>query len=186
MEIALLCLANYFILTHLKMNSSTYSLASTIKLNNGLHMPRIHLGVYLTSGKETESAVNHALDAGYRGFDSAEWYANEREVGRAIGNFLSKHEDVRRSDIWFTTKLKSNSSYDATRKAIRESLRKSGLDHIDLFLLHSPYGGKAKRLECWRAVEDAIDDGEVKAGGVSNFGIKHVCSSFFQKTPSAK
>ena len=49
-----------------------------------------------------------------------------------------------------------------------------GLGYIDLYLLHSPYGGEAKRLECWRAVEDAIAEGEVKSGGVSNFGIKHV------------
>jgi diketogulonate reductase-like aldo/keto reductase len=64
--------------------ASTYSLSSTIKLNNGIQMPRIHLGVYMTSGRETESMVTHALEAGYRGFDSAEWYANEREVGSSI------------------------------------------------------------------------------------------------------
>ena len=53
-------------------------------------------------------------------------------------------------------------------------MKQSGLGYIDLFLLHSPYGGKAKRLECWRAIEDAIDDGEIKTGGISNFGVKHV------------
>ena len=57
-----------------------YSLSSTIKLNNGIHMPRIHLGVYMTSGRETSSAVQAALEVGYRAVDSAEWYANEREV----------------------------------------------------------------------------------------------------------
>jgi hypothetical protein len=62
---------------------------STIKLNNGISMPRIHLGVYMTSGNETSKAVTHALEAGYRGFDSAEWYANEREVGSAITSYLS-------------------------------------------------------------------------------------------------
>ena len=157
-----------------KMSSPSYSLASTINLNNGVAMPRIHLGVYMTSGKETESAVLHALNAGYRGFDSAEWYANEREVGRAITKFLSTNKRLKGEDLWFTTKLKTNSSYDATRKAVKESIRKSGLDKIDLYLLHSPYGGKTKRLECWRAVEDAIEDGEIVAGGVSNFGVRHV------------
>jgi diketogulonate reductase-like aldo/keto reductase len=155
------------------MTSPSYSLASTITLNNGIQMPRIHLGVYLTSGRETSTAVTYALEAGYRGIDSAEWYANEREVGSAVLKYVSSRS-VKREDIWFTTKLKTNSSYDATRKAIKESIRKSGLGYLDLYLLHSPYGGKKRRLECWRAVEDAIEEGEVRAGGVSNFGVKHV------------
>ncbi|PMD29224.1 Aldo/keto reductase [Hyaloscypha variabilis F] len=169
------------------MNSKeTYSLASTIKLNNGISMPRIHLGVYMTSGNETSKAVTHALEAGYRGFDSAEWYANEREVGSAITSYLSSsaNKDIRlrREDIWFTTKLKTNSSYDATRKAIKRSLQRSGLEYLDLYLLHSPYGGREKRRECWRAVEDAIEEGVVRCGGVSNFGVRHV--SFPQYSPS--
>jgi diketogulonate reductase-like aldo/keto reductase len=154
----------------------TYSLASTIKLNNGLEMPRIHLGVYMTSGRETSAAVTHALEAGYRGFDSAEWYANEKEVGTAISNFLSANEGrLGREDVWFTTKLKTNSTYSATKKRIQESIKKSGLGYLDLYLLHSPYGGREKRLESWRAVEDAIAEGKVRAGGVSNFGVRHVC-----------
>lgn len=159
-------------------SSANYSLASTIKLNNGIQMPRIHLGVYMTSGRETSTAVTHALEAGYRGIDSAEWYANEKEAGSAILKYISSPPSgqmkLERSDIWFTTKLKTNSSYDATRKAIKESVRKCGLGYLDLYLLHSPYGGKSRRLECWRAVEDAIEEGEVRAGGVSNFGVKHV------------
>lgn len=159
-------------------SSSNYSLASTIKLNNGLEMPRIHLGVYMTSGSETSRAVTHALSAGYRAFDSAEWYANEREVGSAINSYLSSSANdgigLQRQEVWFTTKLKTNSSYDATTKAIKRSLERSKLAYLDLYLLHSPYGGKEKRLECWRAVEDAIEEGVVRAGGVSNFGVRHV------------
>jgi diketogulonate reductase-like aldo/keto reductase len=142
-------------------------------------MPQIHLGVYMTSGRECESAVSNALEAGYLAIDSAEWYANEKEVGRAIKKYLDANKGTKREDLWFTTKLKSNVGYDATRKAVKDSLKKSGLDYIDLYLLHSPYGGKQKRLECWKAVEDAILEGEVKAGGVSNFGVKHVgCLGF--------
>ena len=140
-------------------------------------MPRIHLGVYMTSGRETETAVLWALEAGYRAIDSAEWYDNEREVGSAITKYLQANSDVKREDIWFTTKLKSNTSYDATRRSIKESIRKSGLGYLDLYLLHSPYGGRSKRLECWRAVEDAIADAEILAGGVSNYGVKHVWNS---------
>lgn len=152
------------------------SLSKRVTLNNGIRMPQIHLGVYMTSGRETESAVSNALEAGYLAVDSAEWYANEKEVGRAIKKYLDSNKDngVKREDLWFTTKLKSNVGYEATRKAVKDSLKKSGLDYIDLYLLHSPYGGKKKRLECWKAVEDAISDGEVKAGGVSNYGVKHV------------
>ncbi|KAF7944378.1 hypothetical protein EAE96_010775 [Botrytis aclada] len=153
---------------------SPSSLSKTIALNNGVQMPRIHLGVYMTSGRETETAVSTALAAGYLAFDSAEWYANEAQVGSAMNKYLNANKNVKREDLWFTTKLKTNTSYDATRRAVKDSLKRSGLDYIDLYLLHSPYGGKKRRLECWRAVEDAIADGEVRAGGVSNYGVKHL------------
>jgi diketogulonate reductase-like aldo/keto reductase len=104
-------------------------------------------------------------------------YHNEAEVGSAIKAFLSSEanlSNLKRQDLHYTTKLATNSSYEAARRSIKASLQRCGLDYIDLFLLHSPYGGKQARLESWRAVEDAIEAGEVKIGGVSNFGIKHV------------
>ncbi|KAL8869476.1 MAG: hypothetical protein Q9174_004247 [Haloplaca sp. 1 TL-2023] len=113
----------------------------------------------------------------YRAFDSAQMYRNEKEVGSAILKYLSSTGNasgLKREDIHYTTKLASNSSYDAARKSIKQSVKQCGLGYIDLFLLHSPYGGKAARLASWKAVEDAIADGEVKTGGVSNFGIKHL------------
>lgn len=131
----------------------------------------------MTSGRETTNAVTEALQAGYVAIDSAEWYANEFEVGSSILKFLASKANtagLKRENIWFTTKLKTNSGYDATRKAIRRSIKESGLDYLDLYLLHSPYGGRAKRLECWKAVEDAIEEGKIRAGGVSNYGVKHV------------
>jgi len=154
--------------------AQTFSLATRIKLNNGVFMPQIHLGVYLASQQEARKAVQWALEAGYRGFDSAQMYRNEREVGEAIKGFLSTNTSLTRDDIWYTTKLASNGTYEATRKSIKQSLRACGLGRIDLFLLHSPYGGKKARLDSWRAVEDAIDDGEIRSGGVSNFGVKHL------------
>ncbi|KAF2027857.1 Aldo/keto reductase [Setomelanomma holmii] len=140
-------------------------------------MPTIHLGVYLTSGKETYQAVRWALEAGYRGVDSAEMYRNEKEAGKAVQDYLSSKantQSLEREDIHFTSKLASNGSYDAARKAIKRSVKECGLGYIDLFLLHSPYGGKKARLDSWRAVEDAIQDGEVRIGGVSNYGVKHL------------
>ena len=109
--------------------------------------------------------------------DSAQMYRNESECGRAIKSFLTSSASpsgLKREDIHFTTKLASNSSYERARKSITQSVKECGLGYVDLFLLHSPYGGKQARLDSWKAVEDAIDAGEVKSGGVSNYGVKHV------------
>ena len=153
------------------------ALSARVKLANGFLMPQIHLGLYMVTGSETGEAVKHALEVGYRGFDSAQMYHNEKDTGKAINEFLSSPRNqaqLSREDVWYTTKLASNTSYSQARKSIKQSVRESGLGYVDLFLLHSPYGGKTARLECWKAVEDAIDEGEVKCGGVSNFGVKHV------------
>jgi len=112
-------------------------------------------------------------------------YHNEKESGTAISDFLSSEANTHsltREDMHFTSKLASNSAYDTARKAIKRSVKECGLDYIDLFLLHSPYGGKKARLDSWRAVEDAINDGEVKIGGVSNYGVKHVSRPWLRST----
>jgi diketogulonate reductase-like aldo/keto reductase len=130
------------------------------------------------SGREATSAVKWALQAGYRGIDSAQMYRNERDCGQAILSFLNDKATntagLTREDIFFTSKLASNTNYETARHSIKQSVLASGLGYIDLFLLHSPYGGKSARLSSWRAVEDAIQDGEIKIGGVSNFGVKHL------------
>jgi diketogulonate reductase-like aldo/keto reductase len=103
-------------------------------------------------------------------------YHNEKESGKAVADYLSSEansQGLKREDLHFTSKLASNGSYDAARKAIKQSVKECGLGYIDLFLLHSPYGGKKARLDSWKAVEDAIEVGEVKIGGVSNYGVKH-------------
>lgn len=104
-------------------------------------------------------------------------YHNERQCGQAVKSYLAS-SGLKREDVWFTTKLASNSDYETVRKSIKQSIRASGLDYVDLFLLHSPYGGKKARLESWRAVEDAIQDKEIRTGGVSNYGVKHVRSPY--------
>lgn len=133
----------------------------------------------MVSGSEATASIRCALAAGYRGFDSAQWYYNEKEAGRAIRVFLDNPEAntqrLTRNDIFFTTKLKDNStSFEAVQRSIRKSLVTCGLGYIDLLLLHSPYGGREARLASWKAIEDAIDKGIVKSGGVSNFGVRHV------------
>ncbi|KIW22657.1 hypothetical protein, variant [Cladophialophora immunda] len=160
------------------MAPNSFSLSTRLPLPNGLSIPQIHLGVYLMSNREASQAVKWALEAGYRGVDSAQMYRNERACGQAILSFLndksSNTAGLTREDIFFTSKLATNTNYDAARRSIRQSVEASGLGYIDLFLLHSPYGGKTARLSSWRAVEDAIQDGEIKLGGVSNFGTKHL------------
>lgn len=160
------------------MAPNSFSLSTRISLANGLSIPHIHLGVYLMSGKEASSAVKYALTAGYRAVDSAQMYRNEKDCGQAILSWLKDKNlnstGLEREDIFFTSKLASNGSYDTTRKSIKQSVSASGLGYLDLFLLHSPYGGKQARLSSWRAVSDAIDEGEIKIGGVSNFGVKHL------------
>jgi diketogulonate reductase-like aldo/keto reductase len=160
------------------MAPNNFSLSTRLSLSNGLSIPHIHLGVYLMSGREASSAVMWALKAGYRAVDSAQMYRNERDCGQAILSFLNDKSlntsGLTREDIFFTSKLASNTSYEAARKSISKSVKTSGLGYIDLFLLHSPYGGRQARLSSWRAVEDAIKDGEIKIGGVSNFGVKHL------------
>ncbi|KAK0652584.1 NADP-dependent oxidoreductase domain-containing protein [Cercophora newfieldiana] len=147
-------------------------------LPNGETIPQIHLGLYQMSPSTTHRAVTSALTTGYRAFDSAQWYHNESATGTAITSFLSSHSHpavVSRPTIFYTSKLRSNStSYPSVRESITRSVDACGLGYIDLFLLHSPYGGKEARLTSWRAVEDAILAGEVKSGGVSNYGVKHI------------
>ncbi|CCF35103.1 aldo/keto reductase, partial [Colletotrichum higginsianum] len=147
-------------------------------LANGKTIPQIQLGLYMMSGREVTKSVPWALAAGYRGFDCAQMYHNEREAGKAIRDFLASGENAQgltREDLFYTTKLASSSaSYDAVRRSIKQSVDVSGLGYVDLFLLHSPYGGKEARLTSWRAVEDAIDAGEVCMGGVSNYGVAHI------------
>lgn len=141
-------------------------------------IPQIQLGLYMMSGAEAKKSVHWALLSGYRGFDSAQMYHNEREAGRAINDFLSGSENtlgLKREDIFYTTKLATNgTSYDSVRRSIKQSVAISGLGYVDLFLLHSPYGGREARLTSWRALEDAVQDGEVRMAGVSNYGVRHV------------
>lgn len=135
------------------------------------------------AGRSTPCRTRRAIDKRARNrVDSAQMYHNEKETGKAVLDFLASNantESLSREDIHFTSKLASNSAYDAARRAIKQSVKQCGLGYIDLFLLHSPYGGKKARLESWRAVEDAIDDGEVKIGGVSNYGVKHASFPLF-------
>ncbi|UNI22831.1 hypothetical protein JDV02_008684 [Purpureocillium takamizusanense] len=150
-----------------------------LTLSNGITIPQIQLGLYMMPRGEVTQPIRWALLEGYRGFDSAQAYHNEREAGEAISTFLSNPDDnkegLRREDLFFTTKLAScSTSYDQVRRSVKASVDACGLGYVDLFLLHSPYGGREARLTSWNALEDAVDDGEVRMIGVSNFGVAHI------------
>ncbi|KAF7543082.1 hypothetical protein G7Z17_g11032 [Cylindrodendrum hubeiense] len=153
-------------------------LASRMTLANGLTIPQVQLGLYMMSGKEGTHSIKEALSLGYRGFDCAQMYHNEKEAGQAIRDYLASADNtqgLKREDIFYTSKLSSNkTSYEAVRRSIKGSVAASGLEYIDLFLLHSPYGGKEARLTSWKALEDAVEEGEIKMAGVSNYGVAHI------------
>ncbi|GEN94486.1 aldo/keto reductase [Pediococcus ethanolidurans] len=135
----------------------------TIKLNNGVEMPQLGFGVFQVPDlSQAEEAVTNALQAGYRLIDTATAYQNEEAVGRAI-----KKSGVKREDIFVTSKLwVSDFTYDRAKKGIDASLQKLGLDYMDLYLLHQPYGDV---MGAWRALQEAYKAGKIRAIGVSNF-----------------
>jgi len=133
-----------------------------VKLNNGVKMPIINFGVYQIPKEETKRCVLDALDAGYRGIDTAQSYFNEKEVGDAI-----KESNIPRKELFITTKVWiDNYGYDKCKKSVLESMKKLQVDYIDLVLLHQPFGDY---YEAYRALEDLYKEGKIKAIGVSNF-----------------
>ncbi|AOG33344.1 2,5-diketo-D-gluconic acid reductase [Lactiplantibacillus plantarum subsp. plantarum] len=135
----------------------------TVKLNNGIEMPQLGFGVFqVTDLEQCEQAVVDAINSGYRLIDTAAAYQNEAAVGRAI-----KRSGVDRKDLFITSKLwVSDANYERAQKGIDQSLSNLGLDYLDLYLLHQPYGDV---VGAWRALEEAYKAGKIRAIGVSNF-----------------
>ena len=140
-------------------------------LNNGLKMPVLGFGVYQVPDPAVcERAVGEAISAGYRLIDTAAAYMNEDAVGRAV-----KKSGVKREDLFITTKLwVQDASYEKAQDAIETSLKKLGLDYIDLYLIHQPMGDY---YGAYRAMEEAYRAGKLKAIGVSNF-YPHILTDF--------
>ena len=134
-----------------------------VKLNNGVEMPVLGFGVYQISDPEVcERAVGDALKIGYRSIDTAAAYGNEEAVGRA-----GRRSGIPREELFITTKLWiSDAGYEPARKAFEESMSKLGLDYLDLYLIHQPYGDV---YGSWRAMEELYREGRIRAIGVSNF-----------------
>ena len=143
----------------------------TLKLNNGIEMPALGLGVFQTPPDETREAVRAALDAGYRHIDTAAAYGNERQVGEAV-----QASGLERSDVFLETKIWiSDYGYDETLHGFEKSARKLGVEQIDLLILHQALPSAFDRtLEAYRALEELLADGKVRAIGVSNFMVEHL------------
>lgn len=145
------------------------TLESKVRLNNGVEMPVLGLGVWqIPSGRATQQAVRWALDSGYRLIDTAKLYGNERDVGVAV-----RESGLPREEIFVTTKLwNSDHGYDSALRAFDESLRRLGLDYVDLYLVHWPV--PRARDDTWKAMERIFKEGRARAVGVSNYTIRHL------------
>lgn len=145
------------------------SLASTVTLNNGVEIPQLGLGVFRSgAGEGTRNAVRWALEAGYRHIDTAAAYGNEGDVGDVV-----RESGIARDELFITTKLwRDDFGYDGALSAFDGSLRRLGLEYVDLYLLHWPEAGK--RLQAWRALETIAASGRCRAIGVSNFTERHL------------
>ncbi|KRK65150.1 2,5-diketo-D-gluconate reductase [Companilactobacillus tucceti DSM 20183] len=135
----------------------------TVKLNNGIKMPQLGFGFFqVTDLEQCEQAVVDAIASGYRLIDTAAAYQNESAVGRAI-----KRSGVDRKELFITSKLwVSDANYERAKKGIETSLNNLGVDYLDLYLLHQPYGDVSG---AWHALEEAYKAGKIRAIGVSNF-----------------
>ncbi|MBY0086408.1 aldo/keto reductase [Brevibacillus sp. M2.1A] len=149
------------------------NLQDTTTLYNGVKMPWLGLGVFkVEEGQELEQAVKTAIKHGYRSIDTAAIYNNEEGVGRGIRAGLQE-AGITREDLFVTSKVwNADLGYESTLQAYETSLKKLGLEYLDLYLIHWPVEGKFK--EAWRALEALYKKGLVKAIGVSNFHVHHL------------
>lgn len=176
------------------MNASSDFQRKTFSLNHGGgHMPAIGFGTLIPDPAVTRSATREALKAGYRHFDCAERYRNEREVGEALKAGLAA-EGLEREDIFVTSKLwNSNHRPERIGPAFDGTLDRLGLDHLDLYLMHTPFAFQAgdeqdprdangnviydkgvTLLDTWRAMEDLVDQRRCRAIGLSDITLEQL------------
>ncbi|NSM93883.1 aldo/keto reductase [Enterococcus faecalis] len=138
----------------------------TITLNNGVEMPQLGFGVYQIPLEETAEAVYQAIKAGYRLIDTASIYGNEKETGEGIKRAINE-DLVTRDELFITSKLFIlQASEDKAKETIEHSLKVMGLDYLDLYLIHQPYGDI---YGAWRSMVATQKVGKLRAIGISNF-----------------
>lgn len=142
----------------------------TVALNDGRSMPLVGLGVMMIADDDTPRAMREAADLGYRLFDTAPVYRNEKGVGRGV-----KECGLQREDIFVTTKLwNERQGYDEALRAFDKSQTALGLDYLDLYLIHWPVPHKDLYVDSWKALIRLRDEGRVRSIGVSNFMAEHL------------
>ena len=142
-----------------------------VRLNNGVMMPAIGFGVYQIPVNDTERVVSEALETGYRLIDTAASYFNEEQVGNAI-----RHSGLKREEVFVTTKLwVQDYEYEDALRAFDKSMKLLGLDYLDLYLLHKPYGNY---YAAWRACEKLYKEGRIRTIGVTSFSNERLQDLF--------
>ncbi|ORJ48297.1 2,5-diketo-D-gluconic acid reductase (plasmid) [Kluyvera intermedia] len=152
----------------------------TVKLNNSIEMPLLGFGVFqMSDPAECERAVIDAIDTGYRLIDTAASYQNETQVGSAL-----KQTGIARNELFVTTKLwLQDTNYEGAKAQFERSLNRLQLDYVDLYLIHQPYGDVHG---AWRAMEELLQAGKIRAIGVSNFHPDRLADLIaFNKVPPA-
>ncbi len=157
---------------------------NVMTLSNGVTIPQMALGTWFIDDDKAAEAVRNAVEIGYRHFDTAQAYGNERGVGEGV-----RTAGISRENLFVTSKVAAeNKSYGSAAASIDESLKKMGLDYIDMMIIHSPQPWKdvnqsenrfyAENREVWRALQDAYKAGKVRAIGISNFQKQDVDNIF--------
>ena len=157
------------------LSNGTNGHPPVIKLSSGYDMPIVGLGTYSLHGDKCVNAILSAIRLGYRKFDTASFYGNEEEVGKAIRQAIAEGL-IKREDVFVTTKLYPNEFADA-EKNIEKCLRKLDIGYIDLMLLHHP---GSHDVEAYKTMERYVEDGKIRSLGVSNYYIKEM-SEFLPK-----
>ncbi|WP_448639588.1 aldo/keto reductase [Geodermatophilus sp. URMC 63] len=142
----------------------------TVRLHNGVAIPQLGLGTARLPDEETRRVVGEALEVGYRFVDTAASYENERGVGRALAA-----AGLPREEVFVSTKLRGREQgFAEAKQALRSSLDRLGLDHVDLYLVHWPLPRLDRYVESWLAMEELLAEGLTRAVGVSNFLPEHL------------
>ena len=150
------------------------TVAPTIQLSNGVQMPLLGLGTWPMDNQATAAAVETAVDAGYRLFDTAESYGNEQGLGDGL-----RRSGIPREEVFMTSKFnKEWHSKDGVRRAFEASATRLGTDYIDLFLIHWPAPAQDRYLEAFQGLATLLAEGKVRAIGTSNFKPAHLQKLF--------
>ena len=148
--------------------------APRIELNNGVQMDQVGFGTYKIPDDDAARLCLAALETGYRHVDTAALYGNESGVGTALTRFLETGV-AQRSDLFVTSKVwNTDQGYDSTLRAFDASMERLGLDYLDLYLIHWPCPRRGRFIDTYRAMEEILSSGRVRAIGVSNFQPVHL------------